>query len=188
VDTTTKEEMILMATVAGHDALLSYDEAARLLGIQRESVRQLVMRGHLHSVPAPEDRRRRRLSRAEVEAYAQAHAGKWSYAESAIAKTVSPAPLAQPVPSPELLVAGAASVTAIALLVAALRKEADTTTRMLLIGAVAALALVLIVERYRQGRLDDAERRRLERLAKQAEAGVETEAFIAELEQLLPAA
>jgi excisionase family DNA binding protein len=175
-----------MATHAGPDGLLSYDEAARILGIKRDSVKQLVVRGHLHSVPAPEDRRRRRLSRAEVEAYAQAHAGKWSYAEARPGTMPLASPAPQPALTPELVVAGAASVGAIALLADAFHKEPESTTRMLLIGAVVALALFLIVEWCRQGKLDEAERRHLERLAKQAEAGVETETFLHEFERLRP--
>ena len=51
------------------------------------------------------------------------------------------------------------------------------------IGALAAIALLLILEWQRQGKLDTAQARRLERLAKRAEA--KPEVFVAELEQLL---
>lgn len=169
-----------------HQPLMSYEEAAQLLGIKRESVKQLVSRGHLHSVPAPEDRRRRLLLRSEVEAYARAHAGKWSYSDTAARPETVAAPAARPVLSPQLLIAGAASLAAIVLLIAAFRTEVDPSVRAALVAAVIALGLVLLVEWERQGRINAAQRRRLEQLAKQAE--VKPEEFVQELERFLPQA
>jgi len=174
-----------MVTDRVRDELLGYDEAARLLGIQRDSVKQLVSRGHLHSVPAPEDRRRRRVLRSEVAAYAREHAGKWSYNASAAhvmngaeREGKSSAPLA-------LGEAGLAGAAAAAALIAALRQGFDATTKLLIIGALVALALLLFVEWQRQGKLDAAQRRRLEKLAKSAEGGESSDAFIDELERML---
>jgi hypothetical protein len=147
-------------------------------------VKQLVTRGHLHSVQAPEDRRRRRVFRSEVEAYARAHAGKWSYALRSPAQGT--APLASPtLPgiSPQAAQAGAAGVAAAVLMIAALRAESDAALKLLLIGALVGIALLLILEWRRQGHLDAAQARHLERLAKSAEATPEQ--FVAELEQVL---
>lgn len=178
---------MVMATIvaSGQAPLLSYEEAAQVLGIKRDSVKQLVMRGHLHSVPAPEDRRRRRLRRSEVEAYARAHAGKWSYADTAALSSDQRTDEPPPALSRELVIAGAASVGVIALLIGAFRAESDPTARAAIIVAVIALGLLLLVEWDRQGKIDAAERRRLERLAKQAET--QPERFLDELERLLPA-
>jgi hypothetical protein len=79
--------------------------------------------------------------------------------------------------------AGAASVGTAALLIGALKSESDTTLKLLIIGALIGLALLLILEWRRRGKLDDAQARRLEQLAKTAEAT--PDAFIAELEQVL---
>jgi hypothetical protein len=157
-----------------------------MLGIQRASVKQLVSRGHLHSVPAPEDRRRRRVLRTEVEAYAREHAGKWSYAApptNATAPAWQLPAIPQPPLSPEFVVAGAASVGAAALLIEAFRKEPETTAKLVIIGALIALALLLLLEWDRQGKLDAAERRRMEKLAKRAEAAPDV--FLSEFEQLI---
>jgi hypothetical protein len=158
-----------------------------MLGIQRASVKQLVARGHLHSVPAPEDRRRRRVLRTEVDAYAREHAGKWSYmatpARGATVPARQPTEAPAPAVSPELVVAGAASVGAAALLIEAFRKEPEATAKLLIVGALVALALLLLLEWDRQGKLDAAERRRLEKLAKQAEAAPDV--FLSEFEQLM---
>jgi DNA-binding MarR family transcriptional regulator len=157
-----------------------------MLGIQPASVKQLVARGHLHSVPAPEDRRRRRVLRTEVDAYAREHAGKWSYTAAAAGVTVPARPQTQAprlAISPELVVAGAASVGAAALLIEAFRREPEATAKLLIIGALIALALLLFLEWDRQGKLDAAERRRLEKLAKQAEAAPDV--FLSEFEQLM---
>src|SRR5215472_2671086 len=82
-----------MTLATPRSSLLTYDEAADLLGIQRTSVKQLVTRGRLHSIPAPEDRRRRLLTRAEVDAYAREHAGRWSYEEAVRPRAGASAPL-----------------------------------------------------------------------------------------------
>lgn len=167
----------------GPSALISYDLAAGLLGVQRTSVKQLVQRGHLHSVPAPEDRRRRKLLLSEVQAYAQDHAGKWSYGHQmpalAVPQVVSPS-LAI---SPQTVTAGAASGVAAGLLIAALKTESDATLKLLIIGALVGIALLLILEWRRRGKLDAAQAHRLENLAKSAEAAPDT--FVAELEQVL---
>jgi excisionase family DNA binding protein len=171
----------------GQSALISYDAAAALLGVQRTSVKQLVQRGHLHSVPAPEDRRRRKLLFSEVQAYAQSHAGKWRYPMSV--GSVMQAQAGVPVPptasavSPTLVKAGVVSAGASVALIAAFRMESDVAIRLLIVGALVGLALVLFLEWQRQGKLDDAQKRRLEKLAKQAEAM--PEAFVNELDQLI---
>jgi excisionase family DNA binding protein len=171
-------------TVSGaHAPQITYDEAADILGIKRDSVKQLVARGHLHSVPAPEDRRRRRLLRSEVLGYQQAHAGKWSYDERGYVEEAASREQA-PVP-PELVNAGLAGASAVMALIAAFRGGSDATARILVIGAIIALALLLLLEWDRQGKVDTAKRRRLERMAKDAESGVATETFIDELEALV---
>jgi excisionase family DNA binding protein len=166
--------------------LMTYDEAADLLGIQRTSVKQLVTRGRLHSVPAPEDRRRRLLLRAEVEAYAREHAGKWSYAEDRHPQQMSSALAQLPPLSPELVLAGNAGAATAGLLIKAFRIESDTALKLLILGAVIALAFVLLREWMRQGKVDASQQRRLEKLAKQAET--KTDVFLQEFEQLLTAA
>jgi excisionase family DNA binding protein len=166
-------------------ALLTYEEAARMLRIKTTSVKQLVVRGNLRSITAPEDRRRRRLLRSEVEAYRQSHVGKWSYpwgdwddAEASV--NWSPIP---ELPSPNLVAAGVVSAGAAIPLIAAFRSETDTAIRLLILGALIGLALVLFLEWQRQGKLDDAQKRRMEKLAKRAEAWPDE--FVAELEQLI---
>jgi excisionase family DNA binding protein len=166
-------------------ALLTYDQAAELLGIQRTSVKQLVTRGRLHSLPAPEDRRRRLLVRAEVEAYAREHAGKWSYEDDEGAHPAATAPAPAPEVSKELVLAGAASVGAAGLLIKAWSEEPELTAKVLIIGAIVAIALLLILEWRRQGKLNEAQARHLETLAKQAES--RPEQFIREFEPLLTA-
>jgi excisionase family DNA binding protein len=165
---------------------MTYEEAADLLGIQRTSVKQLVTRGRLRSVPAPEDRRRRLLVRAEVETYARDHAGKWSYVEDTSPRPVASVPAQPPGVSKEIVVAGAASVGAATLLIEAFRREPELTARLVIIGAVAAIALVLFLEWQRQGRLNAAQAHRLEHLAKQADT--KPEQFLKEFEQLLATA
>jgi excisionase family DNA binding protein len=166
--------------------MMTYDEAAELLGIQRASVKQLVTRGRLHSIPAPEDRRRRLLARTEVEEYAREHAGKWSYEGAATSRSRLPKPAAAQPLSSEYVVAGAASVGAAALLIEAFRREPEVTARLVLIGAVVALAFLLFLEWQRQGKLNAAQARRLETLAKQAET--KPDQFLEEFERLLTTA
>jgi hypothetical protein len=167
----------------GQSPLISYDVAAALLGVQRNSVKQLVQRGHLHSVPAPEDRRRRKLLLSEVQAYARSHAGKWSYGLQVPALATPAVGGAAQSISPQLVQAGAASVGAAALLITAFKSESDATARVLIIGALIGIALLLLLEWQRRGNLDAAQSRRLEKLAKQAEAA--REVFVSELEQVL---
>lgn len=166
--------------------MMTYDEAADLLGIQRASVKQLVTRGRLRSIPAPEDRRRRLLARADVEAYAREHAGKWSYEADTAPRPVTRAPVQPPQVSKEFAVAGAASIGTAALLIEAFRREPELTARLIIIGAVVAIALLLFLEWQRQGKLNAAQARRLENLAKQAES--KPEQFLQEFEQLLTTA
>jgi excisionase family DNA binding protein len=170
-----------MPVATSRAALLTYDQAAELLGIQRTSVKQLVTRGRLHSLPAPDDGRRRLLARAEVEAYAREHVGKWSYPE-----TAALLPSAVPAPAPvsaELVTAGLVSAGAAGALIAALRAESDAALKLLLIGALVGLALWLILEWRRQGKLTAAESRHLETLAKQAER--KPDVFLEEFQQML---
>jgi len=174
-----------MVAARARDELLSYDEAARMLGIQRDSVKQLVSRGHLRSVPAPEDRRRRRVLRSEVANYALERAGKWSYggATAEVQKLAernaqSDVPLA-------LAEAGVAGAAAAISLIAALRKGSDATVQLLIVGALVAIALLLFLEWRRQGKLDAAQQKRMEKLAKRVEAGESSDEFLAEFEQLL---
>src|SRR5258707_14008651 len=127
-------EMMGLNTILGQPALITYDTAATLLGVQRTSVKQLVQRGHLHSVPAPEDRRRRKLLLSEVQAYARSHAGKWSYGLQLPALATPAVGGASQSISPQLVQAGAASVGAAALLIAAFKSESDATARVLIIG------------------------------------------------------
>jgi excisionase family DNA binding protein len=165
-------------------SLLTYDEAAALLGIQRASAKQLVARGRLHSIAAPEDRRRRLLVRAEVEAYARDHAGKWSYEEGALPlSVVSAAPQLPPL-SQELVLAGTAGVVSAELFIKAFHIESDMALKLLILGVVIAIALVLLREWLRQGKLNAAQARHLEKLAQQAETN--PDAFLQEFERLLP--
>jgi excisionase family DNA binding protein len=166
--------------------LMTYDDAADLLGIQRASVKQLVTRGRLRSIPAPEDRRRRLLMRAEVETYAREHAGKWSYSEDSHSQQWGSASAQLPSLSPELVLAGNAGVAAAGLLIKAFRIESDTALKLLILGAVIALAFVLLREWMQQGKVDTSQQRRLEKLAKQAET--KPDVFLQEFEQLLTAA
>jgi excisionase family DNA binding protein len=174
-----------MVARATEDELISYDAAAEILGIKRTSVKQLVVRGHLRSVPAPDDRRRRRLVRSDVLAYQQAHAGKWSYSE----RDVGNSQLQHPTKtvgslSAETALAGAASGVALLLLVDAFRKEPDTVLRAAALAAIVGLALLLILEWQRQGRVEPAEKRWFERLAKRATVEGETEPFLAAVKKL----
>jgi excisionase family DNA binding protein len=171
-----------MAATTDQSPLMTYDEAADRLGIHRTSVKQLVTRGRLHSMQAPEDRRRRLLMRAEVEDYAREHAGKWSYEEDIRSKAVQQPPQL----SKEFVVAGAASVGVAALLMDALRKEPEGIGRLVLIGALVALAAVLILELRRQGKLNEAKARHLEQLTQQAETNPDL--FLKAFDQLLTAA
>jgi excisionase family DNA binding protein len=175
-----------MTLATPRSSLLTYDEAARLLGIQRTSVKQLVTRGRLHSLPAPEDRRRRLLARGEVEAYAREHAGKWSYEESVRPLAGASAPLPNPALSPDMLLAGSSGVATAVLLIKAFRIEPDVALKVLILGAVVGLALVLLMEWKRQGKMNAAQQHRMERLAKQAE--VKPDTFLEEFEQLLTSA
>jgi excisionase family DNA binding protein len=175
----------LMVADRVRDELLTYDEAASILGIQRDSVKQLVSRGHLHSVPAPEDRRRRRVLRTEVVNYALDHAGKWSYAESTARRPARSDLNAQADVPLALAEAGVAGAAAALGLIAALRKGSDATVQLLIIGALVAIALLLFLEWQRQGKLDAAQRKRLEKLAKRAEGGESSEEFVEEFERLL---
>ena len=173
-----------MTVATPRASLLTYDEAADLLGIQRASVKQLVARGRLHSIPAPEDRRRRLLTRAEVEAYAREHAGKWSYTDGSRTLAAASAPTQLPQLSSELLLAGTAGAVSAELFIKAFRVESDAALQLLIIGALIAIALVLVREWLRQGRLNAAQARRLEKLAQQAETNPDT--FLQEFERLLP--
>jgi excisionase family DNA binding protein len=174
-----------MTVATSRSALLTYDQAAELLGIQRASVKQLVTRGRLRSLPAPEDRRRRLLTRVEVEEYAREHAGKWSYEDAKGTHPAATAPTPAPELSKELILAGAASVGAAGLLIKAWSEEPELTAKVLIIGAIVAIALLLILEWRRQGKLNEAQARRLQNLAKQAES--RPEQFIKEFEPLLTA-
>jgi excisionase family DNA binding protein len=171
-----------MTVATPRASLLTYDEAAELLGIQRTSVKQLVTRGRLHSLPAPEDRRRRLLARAEVEAYAREHAGKWSYGDDAYppsgVRSVPTPPLSQ-----DLVLAGSAGVAAAGLLIKAFRIEPDIALKVLILGAVVGLALVLLMEWKRQGKVNAAQQHHMEQLAKRAEVMPDT--FLEEFEHLL---
>jgi hypothetical protein len=179
----TGDEMTGRNEIVGQSVQIPYEVAAVLLGVQRTSVKQLVQRGHLHSVPAPEDRRRRKLLLSEVQAYAESHAGKWSYGQQLPALATPPAASPLQTISPQTALAGAASVGTAALLIAALKSESDATFKLLLIGALVGLALLLILELRRNGKLDAAQAHRMEKLAKSAEATPDV--FIAELEPLL---
>jgi hypothetical protein len=81
----------------------------------------------------------------------------------------------------EVGVAGAAALG----LIAALRRGSDATAQLLIIGALVAIAFLLFLEWRRQGKLDGAQQKRLEKLAKRAEAGESSEEFLAEFEELL---
>jgi excisionase family DNA binding protein len=175
-----------MTLAIPRSSLLTYDEAANLLGIQRASVKQLVTRGRLHSIPAPEDRRRRLLTRPEVEAYAREHAGKWSYEESLRPLAGASTPMPDPALSPDLVLAGSAGVATAGLLIKAFRIESDVVLKVLILGAVVGLALMLLMEWARQGKVNAAQQRRMEQLAKQAEVMPDT--FLEEFEQLLTSA
>jgi hypothetical protein len=73
---------------------------------------------------------------------------------------------------------------AIVLLVDAFRKEPDTALRAAALAAIVGLAFLLILEWQRQGRVDPAERRWFERLAKRATVEGEAEPFLAAVKKL----
>jgi hypothetical protein len=111
------------------------------------------------------------------------HAGKWSYGQQMPALSMPPVAGPPLSISPEMVQAGAATGVAAGLLITAVKSELDTTLKLLILGALAAIALLLIREWLRKGKLDDAQARRLENLAKSAEAAPEM--FVTELEQVL---
>jgi excisionase family DNA binding protein len=180
-----KEGVMSAGQIRSSRDLLTYEEAAQMLGIQIVSVKQLVVRGHLHSIAAPEDRRRRRLIRSEVEAYRRSHAGKWNYPwepwnhEKA---SVDWSPIPE-LPSPNLVAAGVVSAGAAIPLITAFKNEKDIAIRLLILGALIGLAYLLFQQWQQQGKLDDAQKRRMDKLAKTAEAAPDE--FVAELEQLI---
>jgi hypothetical protein len=88
-----------------------------------------------------------------------------------------------------MLGAIAGSIALIALLMFIFKNSAgDTATQVLVMGAIAGLALLVIAEWQEQGRISQEEARRLERLAKKAEADqAHAEAFMSELEKVIAA-
>jgi hypothetical protein len=72
---------------------------------------------------------------------------------------------------------------AAAALIEAFRREPELTVRLVIIGALVGLALLLILEWQRLGKLDAAQRRHLESLARRAEAT--PDAFLEEFERLM---
>lgn len=168
------------------DELIDYEAAAAILGIKRKAVSQLVSRGHLHKVPNAVDRRYGRLSRREVEARARFAAEHPTGNHRP--QHVEPPPALPPLPSlanlldvpPERVIVGeAGGMVLLALALLATGDTASPVLRGLMLGGIAALGVAIIAELYAQGRISDAERRRLELLARAAEA--DPEPLLAEL-------
>jgi hypothetical protein len=84
-----------------------------------------------------------------------------------------------------MVTASLASGAAASSLITAFRKNSDVIIGAAIIGALMALAFLLFIEWERQGKLDTAQQRHLEKLTKQAE--VAPEPFLRELENLLGA-
>ena len=161
-------------------AYMTYDEAAVFLGVKTQSVYQMAARGVLHSAPNPNGSRKKVLARQEVAEYARVRAmhptGVPARAIRSLAQDTSPQKLA-------MIGAG---IGIIALMILALQTEEDAIQRALIIGALVALALVLLATWQEEGKIDWRERRRLETLARQAETAPEP--FISELQALIGAA
>ena len=176
-------------TPAERTGLIGYPEAARLLNLNIQAVRSLVVRGELHTQPGPGDKRRRFLSQQEVQQYAVRRLLRGAIGIDA--PVSGPAPAGAPnvsrdlSRSPQRVGAVAASVAFLLLLILAF-KSADAATRALIVGAVAGVAALIIVEWQQQGRISAQEARRLQALASKAES--EPEPFMSELERLLGAA
>lgn len=173
-----------MPTDIETSGLISYQEAAALLGRQEQTIRSLVYRGHLHAIPNPRDRRYRLLSRKEVEDYAV------KYIRNAI-----PAPLYALAPSaspnrtielsPQMLGAIGGGVVLVAVLIFLVKDVDDPAMRAILVGAIVGIALLALREWQEQGRISQEQRRRLEQLAQTA--GADPDPFVSELEQVLAA-
>lgn len=186
------------------DELITYNEAARILGIKYGSVRQLVERRNLHSFPHPQDRRRRLLSRREVEARARG--------DSVLMADVLPLRVEVPSalrkeallgqlftkPTNELVDEPWKAIIVLALLLSVLSghetsesnqdeqaSEGNQDERAGLLAVIAAVGLAIVAALYAQQRISDGQRRRLELLARDAE--VDPEPFIDELRLYLRA-
>lgn len=174
------------------DELITYDEAAELIGIKRTSTLQLAKRGHLHPVEDPADRRRRLVSRREVETYAATRSLPFAPHRAQVRREGTP-PI-MPSPSAEssketltmdmqTIAALGAAIALVGIFLLAFKSAGSVTDRVLIIGTLAALALFICGKLYEQGRLGEKERRQLEHLARTAEA--DPEPFVTELEGIL---
>jgi hypothetical protein len=72
------------------------------------------------------------------------------------------------------------------LLIKAFHIESDVALKVAILGAVVGIALMLLMEWVRQGKVNAAQQRRMEQFAKQA--GVRPDRFLEEFEQLLTSA
>lgn len=179
-------------TPAEQTGLIGYPEAARMLNLNIQAVRSLVIRGELHTQPGPGDKRRRFLSLPEVQQYAVKRLVRGAIRADTSASTPAPAPAATPGAgidlsvSPQLLGAVAAGAALILLLIFVFKSGADATTRALIAGAIAGMAVLVITEWRQEGRITAQEELHLKTLASKAES--EPEPFMSELERLLDAA
>lgn len=159
---------------------VTYEQAAEIIGVKTQSVKQIVGRKLLHSVPAQDGTRKRLLARAEVMDYAQMRA---KHPRGLPARPIRS--LAQGATPQDLAMIGM-GIGVIGLLILALQSEERAVERVLIIGALVALALLLLATWQEEGKIDARERRRLERLAQDAER--QPEPFITELQALIGAA
>lgn len=173
---------------AGRDVvLISYAEAGRLLGKGEQAMRSIVHRSQFSTYPDPHDKRRRLLSRSEVERYAV------RTLLAAQPAPVAPAPTLPTLPgfsigpdlSPQLLGAVAGGIALVGVLLLLFRYADDAKTRALIVGAIAGVALFVAAEWQEEGRISAQERARIEELARRAEA--DPEPFVSEVEQVLAA-
>lgn len=174
-------------TPAEHTGLISYQEAMRVLDKSEQAVRSLVWRGELHTQPDPHNKRRRLLSLAEVQAYAIKKSRQALPAPASALNTGAGLDM-----SSNMLGAVAGGIALLLLLVALFKAGgADAAMRVLVIGASAGVALLIIAEWQEQGRISTQEAKRLERLAKDAEANPDSPAkadtFMRELARMMEA-
>ncbi len=172
-------------------------EAAAMLDVKPKTVSMLVARGVLHPLrPGKNGRQQHTFYRAEVEHWVDK---RRRYANTLMLMPPPPLPPLAPLLPPaepttpphaqgEVLRAVAVSVVTIGalILVYKLTEGGDPVERAMLMGGIASLALLILTEWQKHGRINAAERHRLEILARRAEA--DPESFIEELERLLATA
>jgi excisionase family DNA binding protein len=177
-----------MSTAAdmGNAELLTYIEAANLLGVKYESLGILIARDKLHSVKMPGERRRY-FRRTEVEHYAQTRrrARTLVLVVPRLPHLVVEKPPTPPTDEPS----GADRRFS-----QALETFADIATNAAEGAELSALTMGIITAGllyagylYAQGRLSPSEKEELERLAEQAQAAQQPYLFVEELQRRIAA-